>query len=69
MIALMGEEDEMKRRHRAPEQIVRKLWEANESAVALVDSVTCPSLDTDDSGYEALINCFSYVNSNSIGVR
>jgi transposase-like protein len=29
MIALMGEEDDMKRRHHTPEQIVRKLWEAD----------------------------------------
>jgi len=29
MIALMGEEDEMKRRHHTPEQIVRKLREAD----------------------------------------
>jgi putative transposase len=29
MIALMGEEDEMKRRHHTPEQIVRKLREPN----------------------------------------
>jgi hypothetical protein len=31
MIALMGEEDEMKRRHHTPEQIVRKLREADRS--------------------------------------
>jgi len=29
MIALMGEEDAMKRRHHTPEQIVRKLREAD----------------------------------------
>jgi len=29
MIALMGEEDDMKRRHHTPEQIVRKLREAD----------------------------------------
>jgi transposase-like protein len=29
MIALMGEEDNMKRRHHIPEQIVRKLREAD----------------------------------------
>ena len=29
MIALIGEEDDMKRRHHTPEQIVRKLREAD----------------------------------------